>query len=199
DEWASAHFIHYFSPSGYDIDPSVVIQRALIVMCDQTSMTVAVPRRISEGVGGIKMSLSDHSCSGVMNNSHIYIKERFGRCKFKQQISPYLTTYTNYVHIGIGPSNSDDEDFDGSGYGSEDNEDDYDVSRIKVQCPVETKREYESPPSHKQINAESPAGATYKLDVFQDREHKIPLSVSDMQTSIAVNQRLYVRTVLASG
>ena len=52
---------------------------------------------------------------------------------------------------------------------------------------------------YQQTNTESAAGATYKMDVFRDREHQIPVIASDLHASITVNQRLYVRTILASG
>ena len=84
-------------PSVYDEDPAAVIHGALSVSCDGSAMTVAIPRRISNQVGGISMSLSDRSCIGVMNKTHLYITERFDRCKFKKQMSLFQTTYTNYV------------------------------------------------------------------------------------------------------
>ncbi|XP_064090402.1 transforming growth factor beta receptor type 3-like [Macrobrachium nipponense] len=187
----------YEQTTVYGEDRAAVINGALSVSCDSSSMTVAIPRRISSQVGGISMSLSDHSCLGVMNETHIYITERFEKCKFKRRMSTYQTTYTNHVHIGIGPSISDDEDFDGSGYGSND-DDDYYVAQIKVQCQVGPRIVYPEAPSTRKTNTEPAAGATYKMDVFRDREHQNPVITSDLHTSINMNQRLYVRTVLAS-
>ena len=88
----------------YVEDPRTLIDSALSVSCDQSRMTVALPRRIAECVGGISMSLSDRSCTGVLNATHIVIKEKFSRCSFTHQNSAFQTTFTNYVSYLFVPN-----------------------------------------------------------------------------------------------
>ncbi|XP_069990405.1 transforming growth factor beta receptor type 3 [Penaeus vannamei] len=186
-------------PTVYAEDPTTLIHGALSVSCDQNSMTVAIPRRISERVGGISMSLADRSCTGVLNATHVVIKQKFSRCSFTHQNSAYQTTYTNYVIMELGPSISDDEDFDGSGYGSDDEYYATKIHPIQVQCQVDPKPEQETKTTtNRKSTTESSAGATYKMDIFRDRDHKTPITSSDLPATTNVNRRLYVRTKLAS-
>ncbi|XP_045596803.2 LOW QUALITY PROTEIN: transforming growth factor beta receptor type 3 [Procambarus clarkii] len=191
-------------PTVYAEDVAGVIQAGLSVSCDENTMTVAIPFYISERVGGISMSLGDRSCPGVMNASHIVVKEIFGRCKFMTQSSSYQTTYTNYVNVELGPTISDDEDFDGSGYGSEDEYYPARIPPIQVQCQVQKLLTYPQMPSpaiqptYKKTTNESLAGATYKMDMFRDSDYKIPIRSDDFPVSTNINRRLYIRTALAS-
>ncbi|XP_042235640.1 transforming growth factor beta receptor type 3-like [Homarus americanus] len=184
-------------------DVAAVIQAALSVSCDESTMTVAIPYDVSERVGGISMSLRDHSCTGAMNISHIVIRENFSRCKFTRQNSPYQTTYTNYVSVDLGPSLSDDEDFDGSGYGIEDEYHGARIAPIQVQCQVHPHppphRETPAPQStNKKTVSEPVAGATYKMEMFRDSDHEIPITTDNYPASTNINHRLYIKTALAS-
>ncbi|XP_071519863.1 transforming growth factor beta receptor type 3-like [Panulirus ornatus] len=186
-------------PTVYAEDVAAVIQGALSVRCDDNAMTVAIPYYVSERVGGISISLADRSCTGFMNVSHIVIKEKFGRCRFTRQSSSYQTTYTNYVNVELGPGISDDEDFDGSGYGSQDEYYAARIPPIPVQCQVQPHVAVPATQStYKKTTSESVAGATYKMDMFQDRDHRIPIGSDDFPTSTSVDQRLYIRAALAS-
>ncbi|CAL4068391.1 unnamed protein product, partial [Meganyctiphanes norvegica] len=177
-------------------DPATTIRKSLTFTCEKDHVMVAVPRYLSQKVGGISMHLDDRNCRGVANRTHIYLKASFNKCKFRNSNSPYRIKYKNSVHIEMGPSVTDDEDFDGSGYGSDD---EYYTPPFKPEpfdcftaAPTWT-----NTPTDK-VSTKSKPGATYQMAIYRDPEHSSPLNIDDIPAIVASNRRLHIQTGIKS-
>ncbi|KAK4329082.1 hypothetical protein Pmani_000541, partial [Petrolisthes manimaculis] len=207
-------------PTVYVEEPESVVRGSLQVSCQDDSMIVLLPysatRRLSAGGGLAGMTLSDISCAGRRNGSHWVIHASLSRCGFVRSAShlsranrPGVTTYTNYVTVELGPSLSDDEDLDGSGYGAQDDSFPTHLSPIRVQChikpnppPPPTTPPPPPPhtPQHKTVN-EGVGGATYRLEMFRDRQHRHPFPPHHhrhLPSTAPLHHPLYVTASLAS-
>ncbi|ROT80430.1 hypothetical protein C7M84_000825 [Penaeus vannamei] len=105
-------------------------------------------------------------------------------------VSYTRTTSPNKITVVVPAKN---------GYGSDDEYYATKIHPIQVQCQVDPKPEQETKTTtNRKSTTESSAGATYKMDIFRDRDHKTPITSSDLPATTNVNRRLYVRTKLAS-
>ncbi|CAL4068043.1 unnamed protein product, partial [Meganyctiphanes norvegica] len=182
-------------------DPATTIRNSLTFTCEKDQVVVAVPRHLSQKVGGISMYLDDRKCHSAANRTHIYIKAKFRDCKFTHSNSLYRIKYKNSVHVEMGPSVTDDEDFDGSGYSSDD---EYYAPPFKPEpfdcvAAAQSVPTWTNPTTNKtKAPTNKSVPTTYQMAIYRDPEHNSPLNIADIPAVVASNHRLHIQTGIKS-